>query len=570
MAAKIALTMFGSEVRANPASFLGGDLFQTYRNACAKGGAKAKKDEVGRWYNACSMQGVMYLAAALRDAGFVVDIDPGLVATISAAADAAETDVAAADERAAALDAILKKKGLALFGFQYTGVKWLAAQKAAMLCDDMGLGKTIQALVALPEAAPVLVLSPAVAKGVWQREIMKWRGEYSVTLLEGRGSFRWPAPGEIVCTNYDILPDPETLPPGAPAGLVVVADEAHVLKNTKAQRTQRARAILKLAREKLDGRTWGLTATPLLNRPMELWSILTTFGLAGITFGSWPRFIELMDGRQDRWGGWSWGKPSPEVGALLRRAMLRRMRSEVLKDLPPKVRALQTGAISKNLTKQLDKLQARIEETQGAWNTLFAMHGHAPPKRGEDGKIPFEEISAARAALAEAKIPAMLAMVESCEEQDSPLLVFSAHLAPLHALRDREGWALITGETSATERTAIEDRFQKGELRGVACSIKAGGVAITLTRATNEIFVDREWTPALNNQAEDRAHRIGQVNSLTIHELVADHPMDARVTDLLLEKQTLIDNTVERATVSGDAAVATMADHLNATIRAIP
>jgi SWI/SNF-related matrix-associated actin-dependent regulator 1 of chromatin subfamily A len=351
----------------------------------------------------------------------------------------------------------------------------------------------------------------------------------------------------MVVTNYDILPNESELPANVPADLVVICDEVHVIKNSKAQRTVRTRAILATAR-KNGGRTWGLTATPMLNKPTELWNLLAAFGLEREVFGSWPRFVRLFNGVRNEWGGMIWGEPEPEVATLLQRVSLRREKIEVMKDLPPKTRTARTVDIPKKLTKQLDKVWDKVKNAD--WDDIF--------DGGKGGLgIAFEEISAARAALAEAKIPAMLELVESYEEQEVPIVVFSAHLAPLHELAKREGWAMISGDTPPEKRTQIENDFQAGLLRGVAASIKAGGVAITLTRASNAIFVDLLWTPSLNDQAEDRLYRIGQANAVLITRLMANHPLDERVMELLTEKQALISATIERSAVSAGAVLPT-------------
>ena len=125
----------------------------------------------------------------------------------------------------------------------------------------------------------------------------------------------------------------------------------------------------------------------------------------------------------------------------------------------------------------------------------------------------------------------------------------------IDALGKREGWAVITGDTSDVERTQVQDDFQAGKLKGVACTIKAGGVAITLTRATNEIFIDEEWTPALNAQAQDRCHRIGQTGNVQITRLVATHALDRRIAELLGEKTTRINATIEAAAVRNGEVV---------------
>jgi hypothetical protein len=132
-------------------------------------------------------------------------------------------------------------------------------------------------------------------------------------------------------------------------------------------------------------------------------------------------------------------------------------------------------------------------------------------------------------------------------------VVFSAHRACVDVLETREGWATITGDTPPARRTEIENDFQTGKFIGLACTIKAGGVAITLTRASQAIFVDLEWTPALNSQAEDRICRIGQSRGCVITRMVADHPLDQRLTDILSRKRQIVESSVVEAEHVADA-----------------
>jgi SNF2 family DNA or RNA helicase len=156
-------------------------------------------------------------------------------------------------------------------------------------------------------------------------------------------------------------------------------------------------------------------------------------------------------------------------------------------------------------------------------------------------------MSAVRAKLASSRIDAAHLLATECDEQECPLVVFSAHVEPVRSLGSREGWAFIDGSTSATDRLRIEEEFQAGKLRGVAMSIKAAGVAITLTRAWKALFVDMDWTPAGNAQAEDRLCRIGQGSGkVEIVQMASDHPLDLRVLELLREKARVIDGAIEK------------------------
>jgi hypothetical protein len=162
---------------------------------------------------------------------------------------------------------------------------------------------------------------------------------------------------------------------------------------------------------------------------------------------------------------------------------------------------------------------------------------------------PFDKISEIRAKLAASRIDSMMTIVEDAEECEKPLVVFSAYKAPINALGERDGWRIITGDVSATERQAIVEEFQAGKLKGVGLTIAAGGVGLTLTHASNVLFVDLDWTPAMNWQAEDRVRRIGQkASSIQIIRMVTDHPLDLRVHNLLDEKIKLVQAAIENTT----------------------
>lgn len=428
-----------------------------------------------------------------------------------------------------------------LYAFQVEGVRTLSRMNQWLLADDPGLGKTAQAILAIPDGSPVLCVVPAVVKGNWAKEFKTWRpNTFRVEILEGRNSFRFPNPGEVLITNWDILPAScsnsedidQDFADQVPEGLVVIGDEIHQAKNPKALRTTRYRTLNKLALEH-GGRCWGLTGTPLLNRPLELWTILENLGLQEKAFGSFPRFYRLFNAYSDGYGT-VWGLPEPEVPGLLEQVMLRREKSKVLKDLPPKRWQQVEVPIQGKVRTALDNLQQGMKD--GAIRVL---------KNGLPG---FEDMSEQRAALAEAKIPALLEIVESYEEQDTPVVVFSAHRSPIDVLEAREGWAVITGDTSSADRTQIVQDFQDGKYKGLGATIKAGGVGLTLTRASNMIFVDLEWVPALNTQAEDRIHRISQSDGCFYQILVADHPIDRLMEEKLSEKTQMIEATLKSST----------------------
>ncbi len=558
---KIKLTAEGNMVAVAPVGFLGSEKFAQYRAA-----TEGAKYEATRRLNILPIAKVAQIVSKLQAAGFTLDVDPTLVAAVQAITAQTKDLVKDAGERAEQVDRALRERGLFLFPFQKSGVGWLVPRSGALLADEMGLGKTIQVLISLPKDAPVLVIAPAVAKGVWAREAAKWRPDLKVVKLTGRGSFRYPRKGEMVVTNYDILPNldkneldlcvnqPET---------VVVADEAHALLNSKTKRTKSFRAISETVRGDR-GRVWLLTATPLLNDPVGLWNLFQAADIAREAFGSWKQFVALFNGYEGDFGGYVWGDPTPEVAERIRRVSLRRLRVDVLPELPVKTWREISVDLDSKTSKALEAATLFFKQfVPTAWDWLKGDEDEDPregrPVREgismEDiqkakavlathGHTSFSSMAHGRELLAKAKIPTLLQLVEEFEGQNEPVVVFSAHRAPIDFIGEREGWAVITGDTSPDDRTAIEDAFQQGKLKGVAATIRAGGVAITLTRAHNVVFVDRDFTPALNDQAEDRVCRIGQSRGVIVWDLVANHPLDEILYEILGRKEILIDASV--------------------------
>lgn len=441
--------------------------------------------------------------------------------------------------------AILRAKnvnvnGKNLFQFQKEGVEFLALHDRALLGDDMGLGKTVQALMAIGENESVIVICPSAVKYNWRSEANLWRPEYKVTICEGRKGFKIPEAGEIVIINYDILPSFLTVKKGEEIQLttdqkeifskiVLIADEAHLTKNYKTARSQKVTQLSKLAKN-----VWFLTGTPLMNRPTDLYGILCAGNMNAL--GTWNNFLKLFNGRQNKFGGFTFGMPSTAVPEIMKRVMLRRLKTEVLKDLPPKTyQMIEVNDIDKSLVDEMDSFINNYSCNMDGSEDIANLD------------LPdFRLFSAIRAKLANSRIPVMNEIVESYEETNTPLVVFSAHKNPIHSLSGRDGWKTITGETQPEERHAIVEMFQSGQLKGIGLTIQAGGVGLTLTHSSNALFVDLDWTPAMNIQAEDRICRIGQTsNKVLIQRMVSSHPLDLHMQKLIEYKMELAFRALE-------------------------
>lgn len=423
--------------------------------------------------------------------------------------------------------------------YQVEGVAYLRARFAAILGDDMGLGKTAQLLQALldPARSRVLVVCPALAKGVWRYEAGLWAPALRPRILSGKGSFAWPRPGELVITNYDILPRAKDPLPDPPDGVFLIYDEAHYLKG-QSIRSQSARRISRLVRLAA-GKAWAATGTPLDNKPPDLYRIAEAIGIEK-EFGGWPNFVRLFGGVKTKWG-YEWGMPGPAAKTIVERLMLRRKKTDVL-NLPPVRYASRpvelTRADQVEIDESMRRSGVRLSDITEDALLKLAQNPH---------------IMTARRLLAAAKFDALEEWIEECEDAGEPAVVFSAHRAPVDRLAKRPGWRVITGDTTPDERTKIAAEMQAGRLKGVAGTIRAMGVAITLTRPCLAAFVDNEWNPGANQQARDRLVRIGQARPVTVYNFIADHPVDVRVAEILAVKTERQARTVDAITTTPDS-----------------
>lgn len=484
---------------------------------------------------------------------------------------------AAIEARIAEAERRLKAFGITLYPFQRVGAIRLASSPSLGLFDDPGLGKTVQGVLTPAPRSPVLVTCPAIVKEAWARWFRQARaGEFSIFIARSRAEFRWPRPGEVLIANYEILPpayrevlrlEQKITDQGGEAnnpilvnelrrmkaarrgvsskpydGTTILFDEAHRLKNVEALVTLRAREVAFAAIIR-GGRVYPITGTPAMNKEREFYNVLQSAGLGAQAFGSAAQFdIELA-------------KPDdPVLGAppgwveKMRGVSLKRIRSEVLPELPEKTRERYEVPLTKELREASDEFVAALKvagvDLEKA--TLEAIQTAAI------AKIPRELFAKLRAATAAAKIPALLELVEECEAEREPVVVFCDHRGPLDVLASRDGWGRISGAESEQEKTAVADAFQQGKLRGVACSIRAAGVGVTLTRAWRAIFADFPFNEALKQQAEDRLCRIGQTaKGLLYTRLVCEHVLECRMTDLVEAKAGMMERMARSAVPGG-------------------
>jgi|TARA_R100001530_G_scaffold130754_3_gene101902 SNF2 family DNA or RNA helicase len=422
---------------------------------------------------------------------------------------------------------------LPLYPHQESGIEYLRSNDKAMLTDEMGLGKTIQALLAIPKDVPALIVCPASLKGNWANEVLKWRPDLKPVILQGRKSFRWPVfsegHAEIIITNYEILPK-EGTSELFHHRIIAVVDEAHYLKKYKAARTKNWRDMAKAILEN-GGKIWGMTGTPLVTSPADLWGCLQSFFLAKQGYEDFYSFMDAWGGYHGEYGiEWDCGDIDEiEAQEGLDKCSFGRKRIDVLPDLPPKrwtdiyVKVPRgCGAIDRELLKEL--------------------------REWDGGPLPIAgELAKARRELAIAKgVKAMPFIEELIEGGGGPIVVFSAHIDPVKDLGKKDGWACITGETPSAERTEIVSKFQRGELEGIAGTY-AMATGITLTRSCRMVFLSLDWSPANNAQAEDRICRIGaEHDACEYFRIVASTEVDEIIHNSICRKMRMINNVDEQ------------------------
>ena len=467
------------------------------------------------------------IALRLEDTGFEIDACP--VATQWRVMDTEMTATLCeqADERVASIASKLALDGKPLRPYQIAGIRWLARQRAALLTDEQGLGKTVQALCAIPTGAPVIVECPASLRLYWRDEIVRWRHDLAPIVQPDP---RYPKLGEaLIVSDGWIRKLVQVSDLVIPDNVFLISDEAHRYKG----RSARAEAMAMLCADirRRNGSTIGLTGTPMMNSPLELYAVLSVFGAARKAFGAWGAYCKGWHATKGRFHETIWGEPSQAIRDGLASVTLRRTRAEVLPELPTWTYQRISVDVGPQFAKRLDVVYADLETKIRDWehdaNSAFSIGAH----------------SRTMVDLARKKIDAMLQWV-TLREDDGPLVVFSSHRAPLDALGTLPGWGLIHGDTPMAQRHELVERFQGGKLRGLGCSIRAAGVGLTLTKAHHMIFVDRSYVPAENMQARDRLVRFGQHHPVLVAILVADHPFERRLDEILDNKIALIEQVV--------------------------
>jgi SWI/SNF-related matrix-associated actin-dependent regulator 1 of chromatin subfamily A len=411
--------------------------------------------------------------------------------------------------------------------YQEEGVAFILDRKASLLAFSMGLGKTITSLRAIRNYQPTMIICPKSMKETWKRAVES--EGLTPIVLEGRQqTWRFPKQGEVVILNPDILPKRVDLF-GVPMGMYLIVDEVHQFKNPKLERSG---VLAKLSRtiQTMYGRVCGMSGTPILKNPYDLYGILFATNLLEYTYKTYANFCRefgrVMVERGEYWKG----PQNPWTLDALNKYMLRKLRSEVAKDIPGKVYQEVEVTVPHVLV---------APQLVGYSNTtkLFI---------NEDELTSKDQVALMswRKDVELAKMHQAIDWIQDSAEE-GPMVVFCLHKETAQMLGKVRGWGLITGDTSEKERQRIVDAHQAGDLKGIVGTIYACGTGLTLTKGNQVVFINRDWSPALNSQAEDRVCRMGQNRGVIITDIVSQSRLDKRIANNLKRKQECIDEIVE-------------------------
>lgn len=427
-----------------------------------------------------------------------------------------------------------------LYPFQIQGVEALIDRPCLLLADDMGLGKTVQVLAAIrilfhrQEVRHVLIVVPASLMHHWEREAAKWAPELTVQCVHGPGrETMWDRPAAINITSYhtcanDVEDAEHTGLVDRPWDLIVL-DEASKIKSLD---TKISRATKRLWAE----RRWALTGTPLENQLGDVYSIV--------------QFLDPYLAHTIYLGGFS----VESVHEVLGEIQLRRRKADVLTQLPPKIHhnvyvepsneqrnAMLWARMAGIAQLREKKSYVDIPSILALITRLKQICNHEP----QSGSSP--------------KLDDIEAKLEELVQQGHRALIFSQFICETFGVRflaqrlARFNPLFFTGELSLEQRAETVRMFTKDDRHKVMIlSTRAGGFGLNLQVASYVFHFDRWWNPAVESQAEDRAHRIGQTQAVTVYRYILSGTIEERIEQILREKEHLFATVVDRTSIPED------------------
>ncbi len=434
--------------------------------------------------------------------------------------------------------------------YQVEGYHWLHFLGdyglSGILADDMGLGKTVQALAyiqALKESGrlkePCLIVMPTSLVANWQAEIERFTPELKTLVLHGKerlGRFGKTEKADVVLTTYPLLPrDGEEL--SKKKWSLIVLDEAQAVKNPSAKMTQAACALQ--ARQRLC-----LTGTPVENHLGEAWSLFTFLmpGLLGDhkSFAKHYRNPIEKSGDADR---------KILLAQRLKPFVLRRLKCEVARELPPKTEMVRRVTLADDQRDLYEAVRHVMSEkvreeiaAKGIARSQIVILDALLKLRQVCCDPRLVKLEAARKVKGSAKLEELMEMIPTLIEDERKILLFSQFTSMLDLIKpelEKAGIPFVELRGTTKDRAAPVKRFQSGEVPLFLISLKAGGTGLNLTAADTVIHYDPWWNPAVENQATDRAHRIGQDKPVFVYKMIAEGTLEERILELQTKKAGL-------------------------------
>ena len=428
---------------------------------------------------------------------------------------------------------------------QIEAIEKLAGSKRFILADDMGLGKTTSTIIAALEsgAKKVLIICPASLKINWSREIENYTDK-SIYICEGKN---FSSDHDFVIVNYDIIKNFHDIKDKETSQIInskfdlVVIDEAHYIKNSQAQRTKLINHFVKDVK-----RLWLLTGTPITSRPIDYYNLLSL--VESPVSQNWMAYvIRFCEGYQFRAGQrkvWNVNGASnlDELRERTSKQILRRLKTDVL-DLPEKI-----------ISPVYLRLKSReYENLMGEYFDWFRNN----KEESSSLTVQFSKLMKVRQVIAEEKISQTIELAENILEQGKKVIIFSNFTEPLKRIHEHFGKlsVYLDGSTTKPARQKSVDDFQDNDKVKVFCgNIKAAGVGITLTSAEVVIFNDLSFVPSDHSQAEDRAYRYGQKNSVLVYYPLFENTIEGAIYDILIRKkgifETVMGDNLDRGSVA--------------------
>lgn len=428
---------------------------------------------------------------------------------------------------------------------QKEAIEKLAGSKRFILADDMGLGKTTSTIIAALEsgAKKVLIICPASLKINWSREIENYTDK-SIYICEGKN---FSSDHDFVIVNYDIIKNFHDIKDKETSQIInskfdlVIIDEAHYIKNSQAQRTKLINHFVKNI-----NRVWLLTGTPITSRPIDYYNLLSL--VESPVAQNWMAYvIRFCEGYQFRAGQrkvWNVNGASnlDELRERTSKQILRRLKTDVL-DLPEKI-----------ISPIYLRLKSReYENLMGEYFDWFRNNS----EESASLTVQFSKLMKVRQVIAEEKISQTIELAENILEQGKKVIIFSNFTEPLKRIHEHFGKmsVYLDGSTTKPARQKAVDDFQDNDKVKVFCgNIKAAGVGITLTSAEVVIFNDLSFVPSDHSQAEDRAYRYGQKNSVLVYYPLFENTIEGAIYDILIKKkgifETVMGDNLDRGSIA--------------------